>query len=316
MLQKKNNLKIVFFGTAAISVPLLQRCSSFGEIIAVVTAPDARAGRGKKLNISPIKKAALELGLNILQPDNVKSSKFIQQIRELEPYIFILFAYGQILPKTLLSIPKWALNVHPSALPKYRGAAPIQRAIMAGERETAITIIQMSERVDAGGVLMQQPIPIEIDDTYDSLAAHVASAAGYLVERALQGLLDGSLVASPQSSEGVSKAPKIHKSERLINWAKPAVDVYNLIRAFPSQYHPYTIFRGKRLNIIRADIADEDGAGIPGTLILECGRLLVQCGPGFIELIQVQPEGKKVMDAAAFINGYRPQPEDILGSSK
>ncbi len=278
----------------------------------MITSPDSRSGRGKKLQSSPIKQAAVEMGLDVYQPADVNSAESLKWIKACKPDVFILFAYGQILCAELLVIPRWAINVHPSLLPKYRGAAPLQRAIMAGEEETGITIIQMSERVDAGGILLSQTIPIEPDDTYDSLAEHVARAAGYLVEKALEGLLDGTLKPTPQSAENVTKAPKIRKRERLIDWSRPAREIYNLIRAFPSRYQAYTYFRGIRLNVIKAELADDDGAGVPGTLVLESGKLLVQCGSGFIEFIEVKPEGKKAMNASAFVNGYRSQSNEVL----
>ena len=314
MSHRRSNLKIVYFGTAAIGVRLLRRCVSLGQVAGVVTAPDRRAGRGRRPKPSAIKQAALEIGVEVYQPLDVNSPESIKWCASHKPDAFVLFAYGQILSGKLLSIPRWAINVHPSLLPAYRGAAPLQRAIMEGEEETGITIIQMSERVDTGGILLSEPLPIEPDDTYGDLAEHVSRAAGYLVEKTIEGLLDATLKPSPQSSEGITKAPKIRKEERLIDWSRPVGKIHNLIRALSPDPLAYTFFRGKRLEIVHSRIADEEGAGVPGSMILESGKLVVQCGSGFLEVLKVKPEGKAQMDAAAFANGYRPKANEILGS--
>jgi methionyl-tRNA formyltransferase len=199
--RRSNFIRIIYFGTAAIGIPLLRRCVSFGEVVGVITAADMPAGRGRRHKPSPIKEAALEEGFDIYQPVDVNSSESIRWCRSLEPHAFVLFAYAQILSPQLLSIPRWAINVHPSLLPRYRGAAPLQRAIMAGEEETGISVIQMSSEVDAGGILLSQTLPIEPDDTYGDLAEHVSRAAPYLVEKALRGLEDGTLIPRPQPKQ-------------------------------------------------------------------------------------------------------------------
>lgn len=306
------NFKIIYFGTAAIGIPLLRRCTS-EEVLGVITTPDSPAGRGRRHKPSPIKVAALELGLNLYQPTDVNSPESVQWCRALAPDAFVLFAYRQILSGQLLSVPRWAINVHPSILPRYRGAAPLQRALMAGETETGITIIQMTRRVDAGGILLSESLPIEPEDTYGDLAEHVSRAAPYLVERAIEGLRDGTLTPRPQPAEGITHAPKIRKEERLIDWSEPAAKIHNLVRALAPDPLTHTYFRNKRLEIARSRIADEEGSATPGTLVLESGQLMVQCGTGFLELLQVKPEGKKEMEASAFVNGYRPTSADILG---
>ena len=312
MSHRRSNLKILYFGTAAIGIPLLRRCVSFGQVAGVVTSPDRPVGRGRKMKPSAIKEVALELGLFVYQPQDVNSSESVSWCRSRSPDVFILFAYGQILSGKLLSIPRWAINVHPSLLPAYRGAAPLQRAVMAGETETGITVIQMNERVDAGGILLSETIPIEPDDTCGDLAEHVSRAAGYLVEKTIEGLADGTLTPSPQTTEGITPAPKIRKEERLIDWSRPVEKIHNLIRALSPDPMAYTFFRGKRLEIVHSRIADEEGAGVPGSMILESGKLVVQCGSGFLEVLKVKPEGKAQMDARAFANGYRPKANEIL----
>lgn len=292
----------------------MRRCVTFGDVAGVVTAPDRKAGRGRKISFSPIKKTTLELKLPLHQPLYVNSPESIETIRCMKPDLFVLFAYGQILSADLLSVPRWSINVHPSLLPRYRGAAPLQRSIMDGAEETGITIIQMAEKVDAGGIILQESIPIEPDDTYGKLADHVSRAAPFLVERAVQGLEDGSLVPQPQSMEGITAAPKIKKEERIINWSQPVARIYNQIRALSPEPLACTTFRGKRLEIIKARISDEDGLGKPGTLVMESGHLIVQCKSGFLELVEVKPEGKNQMPAEAFANGYRPKADEILGS--
>jgi methionyl-tRNA formyltransferase len=310
--RRSNLIRIIYFGTAAIGIPLLRRCVSFGKVVGVVTAPDRPAGRGRRHKPSPIKEAALEEELNLYQPADVNSSASIHWCRSLKPDAFVLFAYAQILSSRLLSIPRWAINVHPSLLPRYRGAAPLQRAIMSGEEETGISIIQMSSEVDAGGILLSETLPIEPDDTYGDLAEHVSRAAPYLVGEALRGLEDGTLTPQPQPKQGITRAPKIRKQERVINWSEPVGKIHNLVRALSPEPLAYAFFRSKRLEVIRSRVADHEGGGVPGRMILESGKLMVQCGVGFLEVLKVKPEGKREMDAAAFINGYRPQPDEIL----
>ncbi len=254
------------------------------------------------------------MGLEIYQPPDVNSPESIEWCRARSADFIILFAYGQILSSNVLSAVRWAINVHPSLLPKYRGASPLQRAIMAGETETGISIIQMSDRVDAGGILLSESLAIDPDDTYGTLAEHVSRIAPYLVEKAVEGFVGGSLKPTPQPSIGASKAPKIRKEERVIDWAQTVGNLHNIVRALSPEPLAYTLFRGLRLEIIRSQVADEAGHGTAGTVVMDSGKLLVQCGEGFLEMVNVKPEGKKEMDAAAFVNGYKPRPSEILGS--
>ncbi len=265
------------------------------------------------MRASPVKEEALALGLEVYEPSNVNSEASIKWCRGREADVFVLFAYGQILKQEILAIPRWAVNVHPSLLPRYRGAAPLERAIMAGESQTGITIIQMSEKVDAGGILLQEPMPIEQDDTLGELAEHVSRAVPFLVGKALEGLKDGSIKPAPQPSEGVTKAPKIKSEERLIDWTRPGWVVHNHVRAFSPEPLTYTYFRGHRLEIVRSRLADREMTGKPGRMDHARGKLLVQCGIGLVELVEVKPEGKKQMSALAFANGYRPRPNELLG---
>lgn len=314
-MPETGSARIIYLGTAAIGVNLLRRCTSSYDVAGVITAPDRPKGRGKRLAPSPVKEAALELGLNVYQPQDVNCAESISWCKSLKPDLYILFAYGQILSEELLSIPGRAVNVHPSLLPAYRGAAPLQRAIMAGEEETGVTIITMSRRVDAGGILLTETLPIDPEDTCGDLAEHVSRAVPYLVEKAVEGLVSGTLTPTPQPTEGITKAPKIRKSERLVDWARPASDLHNHIRALSPEPLAYSFFRHKRLEIVRARIGDLEGTGSPGTLVLDSGLLMVQCEPGFLELVEVKPEGKKAMPAASFVNGYRPSVSDILSST-
>jgi methionyl-tRNA formyltransferase len=264
---------------------------------------------------SPIKEEASALGLEVYEPKNVNSEESVSWCRLREADAFVLFAYGQILKQGILSIPRWAVNVHPSLLPRYRGAAPLERAIMAGESETGITIIQMSEKVDAGGILLQERMPIEEDDTLGELAEHVSRAVPFLVEKALEGLKDGFIKPAPQPLEGVTKAPKIRNEERQIDWTRPGWVVHNHVRAFSPEPLAFTYLRGRRLEIVRSRLADREMAGRPGSMDHSRGKLLVQCGIGLVELVEVKPEGKKQMSALAFANGYRPGQNELLGNT-
>lgn len=292
----------------------MRRCVSIGEVEGVITAPDKPQGRGLKLKPSPIKVEAENLGIEVFQPQDVNSESTVEWCKKKGADFLVLFAYGQILSGEILSISRWAINVHPSLLPRYRGAAPLERAIMSGETETGITIIQMSEKVDAGGILIQESLPIEVDETCGELSEHVSRLVPFLVEKTITGLLEGTINPKPQSFEGVSNAPKIRNWERLINWENPSWMVHNLIRALSPSPLAFTTFRGRRIEIVHSRLADREGSGRPGALIHSRGSLLVQCGIGLVELTEVKPEGKRAMPASAFANGYRPRKEEILGN--
>lgn len=305
-------MNIIFFGSTDFSLPILQRIhEAFGVSGVVITKPRPK-GRGLRTTPPRVAEWAERLGLNIYMPDDPNSEAFIDELRELRPDLFVLSAYGHILSKTLLELARLGgINIHPSLLPRYRGAAPIQRAIMAGEERTGITIFFMDEKVDHGEVIAQREIPIEKNDTYGSLADKLAHLGAEMITGVIQGVNADSHELAKQQEEKASYAPKIKKQEFFINWEQAAENVYNHIRALLPRPAARTHFRQRELMITRAELGDRRLS--PGMLSVEDKRLYVGAGNGSLELLEVKPEGRKAMSARDFINGYRIQEGEVLG---
>ncbi|KPK63885.1 hypothetical protein AMJ83_05415 [candidate division WOR_3 bacterium SM23_42] len=305
-------MNIFFFGSTDFSLPILQRIhEAFGVSGVVITKPRPR-GRGLRTTPPRVAEWAERLGLNIYMPDDPNSEAFIDELRELRPDLFVLSAYGYILSKTLLQLARLGgINIHPSLLPRYRGAAPIQRAIMAGEERTGITIFFMDEKVDHGEVIAQREIPIEKDDTYGSLADKLAHLGAEMITGVIQRVKSDSHELTKQQEGKASYAPKIKKQEFFINWEQTAEKVYNHIRALLPRPAARTHFRQRELMITRVQLGDRKLS--PGMLSVEDKRLYVGAGNGSLELLEVKPEGRKAMSARDFINGYRIQEGEVLG---
>jgi methionyl-tRNA formyltransferase len=304
-------MKILFFGSTDFSLPIVRNVHEEFKVKGVVISRPKPKGRGLKQSLPKIAHWAQSVHVQVYMPEDPNSGSFIHELTVLAPDLYVLSAYGHILNRKLLDIPRLGgINIHPSLLPQYRGAAPIQRAIMAGEQETGVTIFFMDEKVDHGEMIAQRCIPIEKDDTYGSLSEKLAGLSAEMILDALR--MIGSGNCNPVKQEGaVSYAPKLQKEDMIIDWSKKVTEVYNRIRALSPRPGARTYFRGKELIITQAQIGERRLP--PGLLFVSDKTLLVGAGDGALVLLEVKPEGKKNISALDFINGYRIQEGEVLG---
>lgn len=309
-------MRIIFMGNPVFAVPSLQRISeSSHEIITVVSNPPKRIGRGNKISKTAVGIAAKVMEISLLQPHKLNDKQLLQYLSWMKPDIFVVVAY-KILPEKLLSIPKYgAINLHPSLLPKYRGAAPIQWALINGDSQTAVTTISLSGKIDAGEILLQKTVDIKIEDNYGTLANRLSEIGADLVVETLDRIEAGNLQGTVQDESKVTLAPKIKSNDCSINWKKSAEQIYNHIRAFSPFPGAFTIFNGKRLKIFSLSILDDSsGIGKCGEIVI-CSRnkLTIQTGKGLLEIREVQLEGKKRMKVEEFLRGTKLQSKMTLG---
>ena len=314
-------MRIVFMGTPDFSVPALKALVEAGhQVIAVVTQPDKPKGRGKEVQMTPVKIQAMEYGIPVYQPAKVREASFVEVLKGLEADVYVVIAFGQILPKAVLELPKYGcINIHASLLPKYRGAAPIQWCVIDGEGETGITTMMMDVGLDTGDMLEKAVIPIEEKETGGSLHDKLSMAGGDLILSTLKKLEEGTLVRTPQTDEGTCYAKMLTKSLGDIYWNHGAVSIERLIRGLNPWPSAYTMWNGKTIKIWAADVsADREAAeflsesGVPaetgtapGTVVCSDKRGLVVCtGGGLLSIRELQMEGKKRMDTPAFLRGY------------
>ena len=302
-------MKTAYLGTTEFAASVLRRLAdSPHRPVLVVTPPDSRQGRGRRLRPSPAAKAARELGLALHQTADVNSPESVEAIRAAGPEAIAVCAFGQLIKEPLLS--EWTmLNVHPSLVPRWRGAAPIERALMAGDRKTGVTIMRVTEGLDSGPIALAEEIEIYGDDDYSSLSARLAEVAGELVVRALDTLAGGELEFTEQDDAETTYAEKISPDERRLDPALPAMELERRVRALTPHIGAYLeLADGSRLGVRSAEAGSVYGPGIsdpPGTLDCE-GSLVLVCGDGILRLDVVQPPGKKPMSAADFLRGHHP----------
>ena len=310
-------MRIVFMGTPDFAVGSLQALCESGkhEIIAVVTQPDRPKGRGNKLLQTPVKEYALEQGLTVYQPQKVKTPEFVELLHELQPELIVVAAFGQFLSKEILELPKYGcINVHASLLPKYRGAAPIQYAIIKGEKESGVTIMQMDIGMDTGAMLDKVVVPIAENTTMGELHDALREQGAALLLQVIDKIATGTAVAEPQDNEQATYATLLDRSMEHIDWSKTAQEVHNLIRGFNPAPSTFTkLPNGKSLKIWGSKMTDKSSAAAAGTVI-ETGKhsFFVACGEGVLEITEVQPESKKRMPAQVFLNGRGVQEGDLL----
>ena len=301
--------RILFMGTPLFAVPSLKALYERFEVIGVVAQPDKPAGRGQKLTPPPTKVLAQELGIPVYQPERIKD--FIPKVKELNPDCIVVVAYGKILPKELIYLPPYgSVNLHASLLPKYRGAAPIQRAIMAGEKETGNTVMLINEKMDAGDILSQERVPIEEEDNFVTLSEKLANSGAKLLVETLEKWFKGEIKPIPQNDEEATYAPPVQKEEFRICWKAHAESVRDRVRGlYPNAY---TTFRGKRIKILKVRVLDTFGE--PGEILSE-ERFVVGCGEKAVEILElISPKGKR-MTGEEFMRGYRPRLYESLESS-
>ncbi len=298
--------RCIFMGTPEISVPFLRRLAEREEVVLVVTKEDKPQGRGHKVEPPPVKIEAERLKIDIWQPSSLKKEEAVQIIREKEPDIILVVAYGKILPPSILEIPKVApLNVHFSLLPKYRGAAPVQWAIIRGEKETGVTIIKMNERMDAGDILISEKVPIDPKDTTPTLLQKLIPVGLRLMEISLDLLKRNEAEFKKQKDEEATFAPIIKKEDGLIDWNMSAEEILNRIRGLQPWPCAFTFLKGKMIKIYEAEVVDELEVKeeVTGKIFIIKGNAFVRCGKKFLLLKRIQMEGKKEMSAEEMVRG-------------
>ena len=306
---------ILFMGTPEFAVPTLEGLIREGyAVIAVVTQPDRPRGRGRKSEAPPVKTAAEKYGIPVLQPEKVRDEEFLRVFRELAPELVVLVAFGQILPAEIIDFPAMGcINVHPSLLPCYRGAAPINWALIRGEVKTGVTIIRMDAGVDSGDILLQEETPIDPEDNFDSLHDRLAEQGARLLLEAVEGLMTGTVKRKKQDHSLATSAPRLGKEDGRLNWNAGVIEILNRIRGLSSSPGAYTFVRGKQLKIFTAGSKKSIVSAVPGSIGQETEiGLPVAAGNGYVYLKEVQLEGKKRMSVRDFLRGFRISPGEIL----
>jgi methionyl-tRNA formyltransferase len=307
-------MRLVFLGTPAFAVPTLERLVERGhQVLAAVTQPDRPKGRGQTLAPPPVKEAALRLGMPVYQPERVKRPEAVDHLRSLAPEAMVVVGYGQIIPQSVIDIPPLGiLNVHASLLPKYRGAGPIQWAIVNGETVTGVTIMRIDAGLDTGPMLLKAETAIGADETAIDLGRRLSVMGADLLVEALDALAAGRVIPQPQDNAQATYASMLKKEDGRIDWTRSAAQIHNQVRGMQPWPGAYSIFRGAALHVWRARPV-EAGAGHPPGALVRIKPPLVACGVGALELIEVQMEGRKRMPAADFANGQRFVENEILG---
>ena len=308
-------MRVVFMGTPEFAVPTLEALIAHHEVIAVVTQPDKPKGRGKAMACPPVKETAMAHDIPVYQPVRVREESFVGTLRELQPDVIVVVAFGQILPESILNIPPYGcINVHASLLPKYRGAAPMQWAIINGEKETGITTMYMAKGLDTGDIIDTVVIPIDPKETGETLHDKLSAAGGKLILQTLEELEAGTAKRIPQDDAKSSYAGMLTRELGEIDWTKSAVEIERLIRGLNSWPSAYTYLHGKTLKIWDADVAQSDARQeetalsktAPGTVTaVKKDCFYVQTGDGQLKVNEVQLQGKKRMSVQAFLLGNR-----------
>ncbi len=311
------SLRIIYMGTPEFAAPPLKELNlSQHEVAAVVTGPDVRSGRGRKLRPTPVKELAQELGLPVLTPDSLKSPDLLEELREFKADVFVVVAF-RILPQSLYSSPPLgSINLHGSLLPLYRGAAPIQRALMDGAKETGFTVFSLADKVDTGGMILQKKVPISSEDNFTTLSARMSELSGSALIEALDLLESGTAQLTAQDNSLATAAPKITASDREIDWDSPANVIVNQVRGLAEVPGAFTTWRDKRLKVLAAKVCEEHRALSAGEVAILAKKICIGAGDGSaLEVLALQPEGKKKMNAVDIINGQFLREGEKLGEA-
>lgn len=309
-------MKVVFMGTSDFAVPSLLNLLQGGqEVVGVVSQPDKARGRGKKISPTPVKAQAVEMGLEVYQSENIKSSQALEQIRKWDPELIVVASYGQIIPRAILEYPvNGCINVHASILPRYRGAAPIQRAIMAGEKSTGVTIMYMEEGLDTGDIIAQEPVTISDDMDGGTLTELLAQNGAELLLKVIQAMEKGAISRRKQDDSQATYAPMLKGQDEWIDWNGTAREIANQIRALSPTPGAYTLLKGMKLKIFAVRLIDERPSGLAGQVVhLSKEGFVAQTGESGLEILEVQKAGKKRVKAVDFVRGYRDLVGKMLG---
>lgn len=310
-------MRVVFMGTPDFATGTLEEIIKAGhEIVGVVTQPDKPKGRGKALMPTPVKETAMKYGISVYQPKRVREPEFMETLRELAPEVIVVAAFGQIITKEILDMPKYGcINVHASLLPAYRGAAPIQWAVINGDKESGVTIMQMNEGLDTGDMIDKVVVPIEAEETGGSLFDKLSVAGAKLCVKVLEDLQAGTAVREKQPEESTTPyAAMISKKMGEINWEKPAKEIEQLIRGLNPWPSAYTKIHGKTLKLWKAEVLEGHSEKKAGQITeVEKDSICVQTGQGLLRIQELQLEGKKRMDTSSFLRGYSLEEGELLG---
>lgn len=299
-------MRIVFMGTPDFAVPSLRiLIENNYEIVSVVTVPDKPVGRGLQLSPSAIKVFATQNNLTVIQPEKLKDPSFVQQLVSLRPDLFVVVAF-RILPKEVFSIPRFgSFNLHASLLPKYRGAAPINWAIINGEKETGVTTFFLKEAVDTGNIILQARVPINDNETAGELHDKLAEIGAEIVLHTVSLIEMGKIIVKAQDDSSAIPAPKIFKEDCQINWQKSAIEIHNFIRGLSPRPTAFTHHNDVLLKIFRSSLSTHQSAGTTGEILIADRRLVIGTGNGTLEILELQQEGKKRLNTKEFLRGYR-----------
>ncbi|MDQ7840125.1 MAG: methionyl-tRNA formyltransferase [bacterium] len=308
-----DSLRVVFLGTPTFALPSLHAIAQATTVVGVVTQPDRPSGRGRVPVAPPVAVAAREMGLRLLQPESLRSAEALAELSALRPDLLVTVAYGRLVPGAVLALPPMGcINLHPSLLPEYRGASPIQRAIVDGAASTGVTVMHLAEELDAGDIILQRRVAVGPEETAGELEARLALEGAVLLLGAVGQIARGEARRRAQDHARATYAGKLSKADGAIQWARPAQTLVNLVRAMNPWPCAHTTWRGGILKVWQARVTD--GQGPPG-LVLEAGEagITVAAGEGAVALVEVQPEGGRRMPAAAFARGHRIAAGDRLG---
>jgi len=307
-MKRSDRMKVIFMGTPDFAVGTLKSLiASEHEVTAVVTQPDKPKGRGKAMQFPPVKEVAMEAGIPVLQPKRVREPETVEALRNIEADVIVVVAFGQIIPKEILAMKTYGcINVHASLLPKYRGAAPIQWAVIDGEKESGVTTMQMDEGLDTGDMLLKAVVPLEKAETGGSLFDKLSCTGAELLLETLAGLEKGTLAPEKQGESPTAYAKMLKKEMGRIDWTKGAEEIERLVRGLNPWPSAYSHLNGKTLKIWRAEVEERDSEKEPGTVVgVAKDGFGVQTGKGILKIRELQLEGKKRMDAGAFLRGYQ-----------
>lgn len=312
-------MKLVFLGTPQFAVPTLEHCLDAGhDVVAVYTQPDRPKGRGQELAASPVKQAAFARGLEVRQPRKVREPQVVEELKESSADAMVVVGYGQIIPQSIIDLPRLGIiNVHASLLPKYRGAAPIQRAIAEGENRTGVTTMRIDAGLDTGDMLLKAETEIGSEENAIELGERLSSMGASLLIETLSGLEAGTIQPQKQDDSLATYAPILKKEEGWADWTQPAEVIFNRARGFQPWPGCYTLFRDRNLTIYRCLPSNESLVGEPGSVVSRRKRMFVSCGQATtLELLEIQLEGRRRATATDFLNGQRLGENEILGVQK
>ncbi|GAA0100019.1 methionyl-tRNA formyltransferase [Paraclostridium bifermentans] len=310
-------MKIVFMGTPEFAVPCLQKIIDEGhEVVAVVTQPDKPKGRGKKLAMPPVKELALKYDIPVYQPLKAREESFVDTLKEMNPELIVVVAFGQILPKSILDIPKYGcVNVHASLLPRYRGAAPLNWVIINGEEKTGVTTMYMDEGLDTGDMILKSEIPLDDEITAGELHDKMMIDGAKVLKETIDLIEKGEAPREKQSNENTCYSPIMNKSLGNIDWNKSAIDIHNLVRGINPWPSAYTTYEGQTMKIWKTKVIDKNSDKDPGTIIsVDKEGINVSTSEGIVQIKEIQMAGKKRMEVPEYIKGNNINTDIILGS--